>query len=154
MIVTSGKMVAAKHSTDPKAVVITALDICKLTQILHGGGWKCVDTKKTLVTIQMGISFVWSPLLLCVCLHWIKDHADEGKWSTKRKKWRHGLFNTGYFNFFYLSSWLKFCLFVVHYFAFQEADVICPSFQVMTDIVLSIMCYSTHISFFIFISSK
>ena len=54
MILAAGKMVLAINWTDSKAVAITALEICVFSQMVHGG----IATKKTLVTIQMDVSFV------------------------------------------------------------------------------------------------
>ena len=65
MIMETGIMVVAIDWADSKAVAITVLEICMMfTHMVHGGGWKSIANRKTLVTIQMDISFVWSPVLL------------------------------------------------------------------------------------------
>ena len=67
MILGAGIMVRTINWIGSNTVAITALDICVFTHMVHGGRRKCIATKKTLVTIQMGVSFVWSPFLLNVC---------------------------------------------------------------------------------------
>ena len=53
-----------------KAVAIAALEICVFQQMVHGASWKSISTKMILVTIQMGVSFVWSPFLLGLFHQW------------------------------------------------------------------------------------
>ena len=58
MILVAGKMVVAIDWTDSKAIAITALEICMLTQMVHGESWKNI-TKKMICL--KSFSFV------CVC---------------------------------------------------------------------------------------
>ena len=51
------------HWTDSKAAVITALTIYVLRQMVHGSNWKTIALMKTLVTVQMDVSFIWSLFL-------------------------------------------------------------------------------------------
>ena len=70
LILVAGRMVVAIDWTGSKAVDITALEIHVSTQMVHGGSWKSIATKMTLVTVKMSISFVWSHFLLGVCHQW------------------------------------------------------------------------------------
>ena len=80
LIFVAGSLLEAMDWTGSKAVAITVSKICVSLQMVHGGRWKSIATKKTLVTIKMGLSFVWSSFMLSV-------FPQEGYWL-------HGVFNS------------------------------------------------------------
>ena len=57
-ILVAGNLLETMNWTGSKAVAIIASKICVFTQMMHGGQRKYIPTKKMLVTIQMGVSFV------------------------------------------------------------------------------------------------
>ena len=67
MIFRAGIMIEAIDLTDSKAVAIIALVSSVFTQMAQCRRWKKFANKMTLLAIQMGIPFVWSPFLLGVC---------------------------------------------------------------------------------------
>ena len=68
LILVAGSLLETMDWTGSKAVAITASKICVLLQMVHGGRRKSIPTEKKLVTIQMDVSFVWSPFMLGVFL--------------------------------------------------------------------------------------
>ena len=57
LILVAGSLQETMDLTGSKAIAITASTICVFTQMVYGGRRKSIATKKTLVTIQMGVSF-------------------------------------------------------------------------------------------------
>ena len=58
LILVAGRLLETMDWTGSKAVAITAPKICVFTQMVHGRRIKSIATEKTLVTIQIDVSFV------------------------------------------------------------------------------------------------
>ena len=64
--VVAGSLLETMDWTGSKAVAIKASKICVLLQMMHGERRKSITTQKTLVTIQMDVSFFLNSFLFGV----------------------------------------------------------------------------------------
>ena len=117
LILVAGRMVVAIDWKDSKDVAITTLEISVFTQMVHGVRWKSIAIKKTLVTIQMGVSFVWNPFLLGECQLWISPHRSCRWREIKEKKKEMNAWSVHYKLFLLFDrDWLlNLCSFAVHH---------------------------------------